>query len=113
MDQDKRFSTIELENYLDTLNGKDQSLFDDGHFLLPEVRFSDLRKMSDANLEGRLAYYTRDYTFELNPHKRNEFYREMLRTKVEIAMRKRERVREAINAALPSHLPGDIEQVAA
>lgn len=72
----------------------------DRHFLTDEVRFADLSKLSDANLEGRLTCYERDYTFELSKSKRAEFYREMIRTKIAIASRKASRRDEAVKTAL-------------
>lgn len=101
-------STRDLEDALKRLDEQDTLTDDNKHFLLPEVRFSDLRKMSDASLAGRLAYYERDYTFELNTRKREEFYREVIRTKIELRRRALEKRTEAVAAALPTNLPGDI-----
>src|SRR4051812_43846017 len=109
---DSTHSTAELEDYLkklddadslDALGGKDT------FFLLDEVRFSDLRKMNDANLAGRFAHYLRDYTFELNPRKRREFHREVVRTQIETRRRVLERREAAVTQALPSALPGTVE----
>lgn len=102
----------ELEDLLKKLDEQD-TLTENNHFLLNEVRFSNLRRMNDANLAGRLAYYERDYTFELNKRKRAEFYREVLRTKIELRRRVFERRKAAIEAALPENIPGDIQAAAA
>lgn len=104
-------TTSELEDLLKKLDQQDR-LTEDAHFLLNEVRFSNLRNMNDANLAGRLAYYEKEYTFEFNKAKRAEFYREMVRTKIEVRRRVFERREEAMKAALPAALPGDIEAAA-
>jgi hypothetical protein len=113
---DSTHSTEELETYLKKLDeaATIEALGGtDCFFLLDEVRFSDLRKMNDANLAGRLAYYERDYTFELNPRKRREFHREVVRTQIEIRRRVLERRADALKRALPATIPGDIELAAA
>lgn len=95
----------ELQDLLNKIDAKDTS---DRHFLPDEVRFANLRVLNDANLEGRYAYYLRDYTFEMNPSKRAEFYREVLRTKFELKRRIAEKRAAVIAEALPAALPGDI-----
>lgn len=89
----------ELQDILAKLDEND-SLSQDRHFLTNEVRFSDLRKMTDANLEGRYESYFRDYTFELHKQKREEFYREVVRTKLELMRRAHERRQAAVEEAL-------------
>lgn len=110
-------SIPELETLLkklDEADTLDKAFGLDKQFLLDEVRFSNLRRMNDANLAGRLAYYEREYTFELNKRKRAEFYREVIRTKIESRRRVLERRQKAIDEALKPE-PGTIEpaQVAA
>jgi hypothetical protein len=105
-------TTPELEDLLKKLDEQD-SIHNQTHFLVDEVRFSDLRKMNDANLAGRLAYYEREYTFELNKKKRAEFYREVIRTKIELRRRVLVKREEAIKAALPENVPGDVELASA
>jgi hypothetical protein len=107
-----KIATTDLEDYLKKLDEADSltTLGGTDCFWLPdEVRFSDLRKMNDANLAGRLAYYERDYTFEMNPRKRREFHREVVRSKIEMRRRVLERRDAAVTQALPATLPGDIE----
>jgi predicted nucleic-acid-binding protein len=105
------YDTIpELEDLLKKLDDQD-SISNETHFLVDEVRFSNLRRMNDANLAGRLAYYEREYTFELNKRKRSEFYREVIRTKIETRRRVLERRDAAIAAALKPE-PGTIEPAA-
>jgi hypothetical protein len=99
----------ELEDLLKKLDEQDSFTSEDKHFLTRDVRFSDLRKMNDANLAGRHAYYEREYTFELNASKRTEFYREVIRTRIEIRRRVFERREAAVTEALPAALPGTIE----
>jgi hypothetical protein len=89
----------ELEDLLKKLDEQD-SLSEDRHFLTADVRFSDLRKMNDANLAGRLAYYEREYTFETNKRRREEFYREVVRTRIELRRRVLEKRRAAVAEAL-------------
>lgn len=111
---DHAYDTIpELEDLLKKLDDQD-SISNETHFLVDEVRFSNLRRMNDANLAGRLAFYEREYTFELNKRKRAEFYREVIRTKIESRRRVLERRQKAIDEALKPE-PGTIEpaQVAA
>lgn len=92
-------SIEELEDLLGKLDEAATADGTDRFFLLDEVRFSDLRKMNDANLQGRLDHYFRDFTFELNPKKRREFHREVVRTKVEMRRRVLEKRRAAIEGA--------------
>lgn len=101
-------STRDLEDILKRLDELAAYADDTKNFLTSDVRFSDLRKMNDANLAGRLAYYERDYTFELNKKKREEFYREVVRTRIEIRRRVLEQRHAALAAALPANIPGDI-----
>jgi hypothetical protein len=117
---DSTHETIpELEDLLKKLDDADtldKALGLDQQFLLDEVRFSNLRKMNDANLAGRLAYYERDYTFEMNPRKRREFHREVVRTKIEIRRRVLEKRAHTIAQALAEEAkpePGTIELASA
>lgn len=103
----------ELLKKLDEASTLENAFGLDKQFLLDEVRFSNLRKMNDANLAGRLAYYEREYTFELNPKKRREFHREVVRTKIETRRRTLERREAALAQSLPENLPGDVELAAA
>lgn len=59
-----------------------------GGFLTTDVTQSDLTKMNDANLAGRLAYYERSYTFERNGRIQAEYRNEVERTRIEINRRK-------------------------
>jgi hypothetical protein len=90
-------STPELEAFLAKLDDSDHS---DRHFLPEEVRYAKLDRISDAQLEGRYAYYLRDYTFERNSSKRHEFQREVIRTRLEILRRAAKRREEAVKEAL-------------
>lgn len=53
-----------------------------------DVTQNDLTKMALPQLEGRLAYYDREATFERNPHARIRFKAEAQRTRIEINRRK-------------------------
>lgn len=106
MDHNEFAAVPELEKLLSEL---DQNESNDRHFLPDEVRFSELGKLSDKQLEGRLAYYERDYTFELNKEKRAEFYREVLRTKIELANRAHGRRIAARIALMPAPSPAQAE----
>lgn len=105
----------ELEDILMKMDEQD-TLSEDSHFLLNEVRFSDLRRMNDANLQGRLDYYLKEYIFELNPRKRTEFYREVIRTRIEIRRRVVEARAHTIAKVLAEEAkpaPGTIEELVA
>lgn len=102
MDSTPTKSIEDLEDYLKKLD--DAADGTDKFFLLDSVRFSDLRAMNDANLQGRLDYYLRDYTFEMNPRKRREYHREVVRTRIEL----RRRVLEGRRAATEAGLQGII-----
>jgi|SRR5262245_37042977 len=60
----------------------------DEGFLPHEVRCSDLKHMSIEQLEGRLAYYTREATFERDKKIRAENRTEMERTQQALDIRK-------------------------
>jgi hypothetical protein len=94
------YSILELEVILKHLDEEDALGATDKFHLLDEVRFSDLRKMNDANLQGRLDYYLREYTFEMNPRHRREFHREVVRTKIELRRRVLEKRHMATEVAL-------------
>lgn len=98
MDHPSAYSTPELEDLLKKLDEQDATGTDNHFHLLDDVRFSDLRKMNDANLAGRLVYYEREFTFEMNPRNRREYHREVVRTKVEQRRRVLEKRRDAIAA---------------
>lgn len=113
---DHAYDTIpELEDLLKKLDDQD-SISNETHFLVDEVRFSNLRKMNDANLAGRLDYYEREYTFELNKRKREEFYREVVRTKIELRRRVLDKRTHTIAQVLAEEAkpePGTIEALEA
>src|ERR1700761_3695749 len=117
MDTISADSIPELEDLLKKLDEADtlENTFGlDKHFLLDEVRFSDLRKMNDANLSGRLAYYEREYTFERNGRKRREFGREVIRTKIETRRRVLEKRAKTIASVLEAeNMPRPAELKAA
>lgn len=56
--------------------------------LTEDVTQADLTKYTDAQIEGRLNYYLRQYTFERSFQGRREFKQEIQRTKVELNRRK-------------------------
>lgn len=68
---------------------------------------TSLRNFTDAALQGYLATFERDYTFERDPITRNALKSEVNRAKREIERRKKGARFEADRAFAP-HEPGDM-----
>lgn len=60
----------------------------DTDFHTKDITESNLSKLAQPQLEGRLNYYEREYLFERNPQIRTECKREIERTRTEIRRRK-------------------------
>jgi hypothetical protein len=57
-------------------------------YLTSDVTQADLSKYPIEQLQARLAYYERQYTFEQGKKARREFKIEMTRTEIELARRR-------------------------
>lgn len=88
-----RFSlTDETKNVVNTNDASDfdaivADILQGEPFLPSEVRTAQLEKYPQHQLESRLTYYEREYTFERSPKIRLENKRELLRTRLELKRR--------------------------
>jgi len=57
-------------------------------FLTEDVTQADLSKYPIEQLQARLAYYDRQYTFEQSSRARKQFKDEMARTEIELSRRR-------------------------